>query len=115
MKETSEKYFFGHMYEIFLGIDNSMIIFLHLDVNDLHKFVSVALHTAAGEGDLANDMLSNLKIIGSGYGPLIFDLNPSKCPSFEDFKSSCIKVWDAMDQAHNLPDLLVIVVTVVLS
>lgn len=80
------------------------------EVTDLHKFVSVALHTAAGEGDLANDKLSHLKMIGSGYGPLIYDLNPSRHPSFEDFKNSCEKVWKALEQTPRLPELLVMLI-----
>ena len=61
------------------------------DVKDLHTFVMVALHTAAGEGDYANDRLSRLKIVGSGYGPLIYDLQSD--PSFNNFKICCEKVW----------------------
>ena len=74
-------------------------------MNDLHKFVSVALHTSAGEGDLANDKLSNLKIIGSGFGPLIYDLKID--PSFETFKISCESVWESLKQNRKLPKLLV--------
>ncbi len=75
-------------------------------MNDLHKFVSVALHTSAGEGDLANDQLSYLKVIGSGYAPLIYDLQ--RRPNFETFKTSCVKVWEALSITTRLPFLLVI-------
>ena len=78
---------------------------ISLDVNDLHKFVSVALHTSAGEGDFANDKLSNLKIIGSGFGPLIYRLKID--PSFETFKISCMSVWESLKSTPNLPRLLV--------
>ena len=77
----------------------------YVGINDLHKFVSVALHTSAGEGDYANDNLSRLKIVGSGYSPLIYDLE--KKPSFENFKKCCVKVWDALKQNSTLPERLV--------
>ncbi len=70
-------------------------------MNDLHKFVTVALHTAAGEGDHANDRLSRLKMVVSGYGPLIYDLKIN--PSFENFKTCCEKVWEALEQTPILP------------
>ena len=66
----------------------------------------MALHTAAGEGAFANDRLSRLKIVASGYGPLIYDLHHN--PSFDNFKVCCEKVWDAMEQSDNdLPQSLV--------
>ena len=74
-------------------------------MNDLHKFVSVALHTSAGEGDFANDKLSHLKIIGSGFGPLIYRLKAD--PSFETFKVCCISVWESLESTPRLPKLLV--------
>ena len=83
----------------------NVLINLFSGVNDLQKFVSVALHTAAGEGDIANDNLSRLKIIGSGYGPLIYDMGTE--PSFDTFKSCCRKVWETLHQTPNLPKKLV--------
>lgn len=77
------------------------ILCLLIDVNDLHKFVSVALHTEAGEGDYASDKLSRLKIVASGYSPLIYDLQ--KDPSFDNFKGCCVKVWEAVDQNRKIP------------
>lgn len=71
----------------------------------MHKFVNVALHTSVGEGDLANDKLSRLKIVGSGYSPLIYDLQ--RRPSFENFKTCCMKVWEALEQTPTLPAKLV--------
>ena len=79
-------------------------IFL-LDVNDLHKFVSVALHTSAGEGDLSSDKLSNLKTVGSGFGPLIYGLK-HEC-TFESFQEACEGVWQAVGETEKLPRLLV--------
>ena len=79
--------------------------FLGADVNDLHRFVSVALHTSAGEGDLSSDKLSNLKTIGSGFGPLIYGLQ--KTPSFSYFQEACEAVWKAVKQTPNLTTLLV--------
>lgn len=74
-------------------------------MNDLHKFVNVALHTAAGEGDFANDNLSRLKTIGSGYSPLIYDLQRE--PSFAKFQECCVKVWKALEQTPDLAKKLV--------
>ena len=74
-------------------------------MKDLHKFVMVALHTAAGEGDFANDKLARLKITGSAYGPLIYDLY--RDPSFDNFKICCEKVWEALEQTPNLAQNLV--------
>ena len=76
-----------------------------IEVNDLHKFVSVALHTAAGEGDLSSDRLSHLKMVGSGFGPLIYGL--AKNSSFELFWQRCKEVWTAVAQAPKLPKYLV--------
>ena len=75
-------------------------------MNDLDKFVSVALHTAAGgEGDEASDMLSDLKTVGSGYGPLIYAR--LKNPSYDSFQKGCRDVWEFMKKTPNLPELLV--------
>ena len=74
-------------------------------IGDLHKFVSVALHTSAGEGDFANDNLSRLKIVGSGYAPLIYDLQIK--PNFDMFKTCCVKVWNSLQQTPSLPAKLV--------
>lgn len=67
--------------------------------------MSVALHTAAGEGDLSSDKLFHLQIVGSGYGPLIYGLMDD--PSFELFQQACEAVWQAMKQTPDLPGLLV--------
>ena len=67
--------------------------------------MSVALHTTAGESDFDSDRLSNLKNVGNGFGPLIFGLMETK--SFDAFRQGCIEVWDAMDNAPDLPKKLV--------
>ena len=67
--------------------------------------MSVALHTTAGESDFDSDRLSNLKKVGNGFGPLIFGLIKRK--SFEAFRQGCIAVWDAMEDAPDLPKKLV--------
>ena len=76
-----------------------------LGINDLQKFVDVALHTSAGEGDLANDNLSRLTTVGNGYCPLIYDLKSDS--SFEDFMECCMKVWDALQLTRDLQEKLV--------
>lgn len=75
------------------------------DLNDLHQFVSVALLTAAGEGDLASDRLSHLFVAASGFGPFIYDLLED--PSFESFQQSCDAVWKAIKETPRLSKLLV--------
>ena len=74
-------------------------------MDDLHKFVSVALHTSAGEGDLSSDKLSNLKTVGSCYGPLIF--YPREDATLASFQERCKEVWKAMEDVPNLSKLLV--------
>jgi len=81
------------------------MFFLFAEVNDLHKFVSVALHTSAGEDDYSHDKLSQLKVVASGYGPLIYSLKTNS--SFDNFQSYCSKVWASLEQTPNLPSLLV--------
>ena len=79
---------------------------LCLGIDDLHNFVSVALHTTAGEDPYDSDRLSNLKKVGNAFGPLIFDLNKDK--TFETFRKGCIAVWDAMESSsEDLPEKLV--------
>lgn len=76
------------------------------DANEIQKFVTVALTTAAGgENDLAHDRLSNLRIVGSGYSPLIYSLPQNA--SFTDFKRACVSVWNSLDNNPRLPELLV--------
>ena len=82
-----------------------LLLLLYAEIMDLQKFVSVALHTSAGEGDLSSDKLSNLKMAGSGYGPLIYNLFHD--PSFEVFQNCCEEVWKSLEQMPNLPVLLV--------
>lgn len=74
-------------------------------MNDLHKFVGVALHTSAGEDDYSHDKLSQLKIVGSGYGPLIYKLKSTS--DFESFTKYCKEVWLSLEQTPKLPFLLV--------
>ena len=81
-----------------------LFFFACVDVNNLTKFVSVALITSA-EGDYSNDKLARLKIVGNGYSPLIFDLQSNL--TFENFKACCFKVWGSLEQHNDLPMLLV--------
>lgn len=67
--------------------------------------MSVALHTTAGESDFDSDRLSNLKKVGNGFRPLIFDLMGNT--SFEAFREGCLAVWKAMETSPDLPDKLV--------
>ena len=80
----------------------------YLGLDDLHNFVSVALHTTAGESDFDSDRLSNLKKVGNGFGPLIFGLMKNK--SFEAFRQGCLAVWENMKSAPDLPEQLVSII-----
>lgn len=74
-------------------------------MNDLQKFVSVALHTSAGEGDLSSDKLSYLKTVGSGFGALIYGLKEDT--SFESFQKACEAVWKSVEENSRLLTLIV--------
>ena len=77
------------------------------DVNELQKFVNVALATAAGgEDNLAHDKLSNLGVVGSGFQSLIYRL--PKDAGYRELSEQCETVWEALDNNPNLPTLLVI-------
>ena len=76
-----------------------------VDVVDLQSFVNVSLTTSAGEGDLANDRLSNLSIIGTGYRSLIYELKQDA--GFETLSKSCSTIWKALEENPKLPKLLV--------
>ena len=80
------------------------------DIADLHKFVSVALHTAAGEGDYSSDLLSDLKLVASGFKALIYDLKEDS--SFSTFQSRCKEVWETIEQARDSKDLSMVLVSV---
>ena len=82
-----------------------MKCFSFSEVNDLQKFVSVALHTSAGEDDYCHDRLSNLKVVASGYSPLIYKLKANS--GFDNFQNYCREVWVSLDQTPKLPSLLV--------
>ena len=79
----------------------------------MQNFVAVALFTSAGEGDYSSDKLSNLKIVGRGYGSLINKLQHTS--DFESFKMYCEDVWEAMVQTPNLPAIMVIIFHVLCS
>ena len=85
------------------------LLYLFLGIDDLHNFVSVALHTTAGESDYDSDRLSNLKKVGNGFRPLIFDLLTNK--SFDTFRRGCLAVWEALKTDPDLPEKLVCAAT----
>ena len=94
------------MANLLFYIGQSYIFIPNLGVDDLHNFVSVALHTTAGEDDYDSDRLSNLKKIGNTFGSLIYDLKDDK--SFETFRIGCFNAWYAMvNTKENLPKILV--------
>ena len=75
-------------------------------MTDLQNFVNVALATAAGgEDDFANDRLSSLRTVGSGFSPLIYNLKPEI--GFHELAVRCSSVWTAYGNDRNLPKMLV--------
>ena len=76
------------------------------DVNDLQNFVNVALATAAGgEDDLAHDKLSNLRTVGSMFGPLIYKL-PTNV-GYADLAKRWDSLWQTLQNSEDLPEKLV--------
>ena len=76
------------------------------DVNDLQNFVNVALATAAGgEDDLTHDKLSDLRTVGSVFGPLIYNLPENT--GYEDLAKRWESLWKALQNNPHLPDKLV--------
>lgn len=75
-------------------------------MTDLQNFVNVALATAAGgEDDFANDRLSSLRTVGTGFSSLIYNLNPHM--GFRELSGRCTFVWTAYENDRNLPKMLV--------
>ena len=76
------------------------------DVNDLQNFVNVALATAAGgEDDLAHDKLSNLRTVGSTFGPLIYKLPTSA--GYAVLAKRWESLWQTLQNSQDLPKKLV--------
>ena len=85
-------------------------IYMHtciiIDVGDLQNFVNVALATSAGgEDDFANDKLSSLRTVGSGFASLIYELKEDT--GSLELRRRCSSVWAAFINYPNLPELLV--------
>ena len=75
-------------------------------MNDLQNFVNVALATAAGgEDDLTHDKLSDLRTVGRGFGPLIYNLPENAC--YVDLTDRWESLWEALRSNHDLPRKLV--------
>ena len=80
---------------------------LILDITSLQNFVTVALATSAGEeGDMTTDRLLYLRTIGSGFGPLIYNL--PQTANFQEFQEHCKSLWETLDHAPSLPKMMVI-------
>ena len=66
----------------------------------------MALATAAGgEDDFANDKLSSLRTVGSGFSSLIYNLKTDI--DFQELYSRCSSVWNAYEKDRSLPKMLV--------
>ena len=76
------------------------------NVNDLQNFVNIALATAAGgEGDYNTDRLINLRIVGSGFGQLIYKLPQDA--GYETLQKLCTSLWVTLEETGDLPDKMV--------
>ncbi len=76
------------------------------NVNDLQNFVNIALATAAGgEGDYNTDKLINLRIVGSGFGQLIYKLPQNA--GYETLQRLCTSLWTTLEETGDLPDKMV--------
>ena len=75
------------------------------EVNELHRFVSVALHTTAGEGDFESDKLASLRTVVTAFEPLIYGLRGEI--TYEIFCEQCRSVWDELSKNPKLPQMLV--------
>ena len=76
-----------------------------LEVNELHRFVSIALHTTAGEGDYESDKLATLRTVVTAFEPLIYGLKGDI--TYEIFCERCRSVWDELRKNPRLPHMLV--------
>ena len=76
-----------------------------LEVNELHRFVSIALHTTAGEGDYESDKLATLRTVVTAFEPLIYGLKGDI--TYEVFCERCRSVWDELRKNPRLPLMLV--------
>ena len=75
-------------------------------MGDLQNFVNVALATAAGgEDDFANDRLSSLRTVGTGFSSLIYKLKEDT--GFKELHQRCTSVWTAYNNDKKLPKMLV--------
>lgn len=82
-----------------------MSVFLS-GVKDLKSFVSVALATgAAGEDELAYQKLSDLQVIGTVFGPLIYELLRSSSATV--LFSKLEQVREGVHKQRNLKSTLV--------
>lgn len=82
-----------------------MMILCFSDLADLQAFVNLTLATSAGEGDLNNDRLSTLSIVGNGYQSLIYD--QPKDVQFDGLAKYYSVLWEAPKINPKLPRLLV--------
>jgi hypothetical protein len=76
-------------------------------VTDLYRFVSIALHTTAGEGDYGSDKLATLRIVVTAFEPLIYGLKGDV--TYKEFCKKCKSVWDELKKNPRLPHMLVCV------
>ena len=76
------------------------------DVTSLQNFVTVALATAAGgEGDVTTDKLLYLRNVGSGFGPLIYNL--PRTTNYHQLQERCKTLWETLKHAPTLPEMMV--------
>lgn len=95
------------MVEIKECLHKQETYYLIADVSDLQNFVNLALaRGSGGEDDLANDRLSNLRTVGSGFSPLIY-IKLEEDTGCEELCMRCSSVWTECNNNPNLPNILV--------
>ena len=82
------------------------------DVADLRNFASVAVATGiGGEDELALQKFSDLELVGSAFGPLLYDLK-------EDSGSDALfaaweRVWNGAKKTKLMKEILVSIVIII--
>ena len=80
----------------------SLIIIIEATSKALKNFVEVA---SGGDGDYNTDRLINLETVGSGFGPLIYQL--PQTAGYDSWHQRCEEVWSNLKQNIDLPKILV--------
>ena len=87
-------------------IETYPLFFVYIDITELQNFVDDSVASdARWEDDLMRDKLSNLYVVGSGFGPLIYKL--PRTADCLDLQERCAVLWDALKDTPDLPERMV--------